>query len=292
MDGGWQNVSSGINLCLTRLTVETGQWIWVSAGRMFMVASSTESCGGDAGNRREWDESLDEKLRSLERQAGLGRISAEMVHELSTPLTTIACHVHELLRRMSPGDERRRIEAIRRAVERSLTIVRYGLGLVRGGAMSFALVDVNGLVEAILALKSYSVADRRFEFSTELGEGLALVMGDFNRLLQVLLNLVANAERAVRSGERVREVSVFTRMAGNRVQFGVRDTGPGIAEKLHSRIFEALFTTYVEEGGTGIGLWVSRSIVEDHGGVIMVSSEEGEGTTFTVELPAASGNSD
>lgn len=253
------------------------------------MSSNSKEHDGVAGGAdpRGRDGSLEDKLGSLQRQAALGQIAAQIAHELSTPLTTIAGHAEELLRQASHGDHKTRLEAINRAVERSQTIIKHTLGLVREGASSPGPVDLNEVVAALVSLKSYSIADRALVFSTDLAESLPLVRADFNRLLQVALNLVANAERAVRSVDGAHEVTVFTRLADGRAQFGVRDTGPGIPEDLHCRIFEPLFTTFAAEGGVGIGLWVSRSIIEDYGGVIHVSSEPGEGTTFTVQLPAA-----
>jgi two-component system C4-dicarboxylate transport sensor histidine kinase DctB len=107
------------------------------------------------------------------------------------------------------------------------------------------------------------------------------------RITQVVLNLVLNAAQALTPGRAENRISVRTRRAGDRVRLEVADNGPGIDQATAPRIFEPFFTTREAAGGTGLGLWLARSIVDEEGGTLTFHEEPGGGACFVVDLPAA-----
>ena len=122
------------------------------------------------------------------------------------------------------------------------------------------------------------------ELVTELDTGLPRVDGDDQKLQQVFLNLIVNAEYAVQKVE-VRRLTVRTRHDGLQLYVTVADTGIGMSPAVQAHVFEPFFTTKPAGVGTGLGLSVSYGIVQSHGGTIEVDSVPGSGTTFTITLP-------
>ncbi len=141
--------------------------------------------------------------------------------------------------------------------------------------------------ERVIALREYSFRISGVELATSFEPGLPPVLADAGQLQQVLLNLVLNAEQAMR-GAAGRTLAVSARHVAriNAVELQVSDSGHGIEDTSLSRIFDPFFTTRDVGEGTGLGLSICYGIVRDHGGQITVESRPRQGTTFTVLLPA------
>jgi polar amino acid transport system substrate-binding protein len=146
-------------------------------------------------------------------------------------------------------------------------------------------VDVNRVVESGVGLSMNLLKNATKRFRVEYGEGLPLVRGNFQRLEQVVINLLQNGCQALRSREEGIEVRTGYEEEGRRVVIRVRDEGVGIGEKELMKVKDPFFTTRREIGGTGLGLSISTTIVEDHGGRLEIESEPGRGTVATVSLP-------
>jgi signal transduction histidine kinase len=122
------------------------------------------------------------------------------------------------------------------------------------------------------------------EVTLEIDEEIPAVIGDAGALNQVFLNILKNAAEAIEGGGGT--IQVTAKREGAQVLVGIRDTGPGMEAAVKARLFEPFYSTKVAGGGTGLGLSMSRRIVERHGGSIEIESEPGEGTCVTVRLPA------
>jgi PAS domain S-box-containing protein len=148
-------------------------------------------------------------------------------------------------------------------------------------------INLNFVVKSAVALASHYVSKATKNFRVELAEKIPKVMGNFQRLEQVMLNLIQNACQALRN----RDEAVFIRVSHNRrgkcVEVSVRDHGEGIPQEVLSRIKDPFFTTKRAKGGTGLGLSISSTIIEDHHGRLSFSSKLGEGTTVTIAIPEA-----
>jgi len=145
-------------------------------------------------------------------------------------------------------------------------------------------VDINTIVKHTVRLRALASRSRGIEVHMRLDESNPQVRGDEQKLQQVLLNLLVNAEAAM-EGAILRHLSLTTQRKRDIVQITVSDTGHGMPENVSQRVFEPFFTTKPPGEGTGLGLSVSYGIIQAHGGTISVESTPEVGTTFTILLP-------
>ena len=224
---------------------------------------------------------LQENVRKQERQAMFGRIAAGLVHDLSHPIQNIG-NSCKLILKMSDDPEYR--ETFRRTVEREMVIVKRVLDDLRNIARPIPLerfpIDLNKSVGDAVEAMSPHAETAGLTLKAELAPEPVFIEGDVFALGRVYRNLILNAIQATAPGGLV---VAATDAIGTRVQVRVYDTGCGIpADRLHA-IFEDFVTT--KRRGLGLGLAISRKIVEQLGGTIAVASEVGRGTTFTIEFP-------
>lgn len=235
----------------------------------------------DVTERKQTQEALIES----EKLAATGRLAASFAHEINNPLqSVVGCLglAQELL--ASGEDASLYLQVASEEVERAARIVRQLRDLHRRsdpGKRTY--VDVNTLLEKVLLLTRKQCQERQIEVVWEAANDLPVLRLIGDRMQQVFLNLVLNAIEAMSGGGRLYISAAHTDdPRGVRIRFA--DTGPGIPADLVQRIFEPFESS--KDQGLGLGLYVSKSIVEDHGGRIEVESEAGEGTAFTVWLPA------
>jgi signal transduction histidine kinase len=147
-----------------------------------------------------------------------------------------------------------------------------------------AVVDLSALVQSTLRIASYE-AETRARVERVFEAGVTAEVRS-TRIAQVLLNLVLNAAQALPEGDAEHHrIEVRTRRAGDQAIIEVSDTGPGVPDSIAARIFEPFFTTRSALGGTGLGLWLSRTIVEEEGGTLTSRNRPEGGAVFTVSLP-------
>ncbi|HTI39354.1 MAG TPA: ATP-binding protein [Vicinamibacterales bacterium] len=236
------------------------------------------------------------QLLQAEKLSAIGQLVAGVAHELNNPLTSVIGYaqlVEEELRDAGDAPVRASSELahdVRRIAEeseRAAKIVRNLLAFARRQTAARAPQDIADLTLRVLSLRSYEFRLNTIEVETEFEQGLPRVLADAGQLQQALLNLVLNAEQAMRSRttKRLRVGARYDDAAGA-VELFVGDTGHGISDDNLPRIFDPFFTTRDVGEGTGLGLSICYGIVRDHGGQIAVKSRVGEGTTFSLLLPA------
>ena len=221
-----------------------------------------------------------------------------MAHELNNPLTSVIGYAQLLEDELRHGPSSRPAgevaEDLRRIAqesERAARIVRNLLAFARRQSVERAPQDILDVCSRVLALRQYEFRMRGIELQTHLPPGLPPVLADGGQLQQVLLNLILNAERAMRGrAERRLVISASFDVEAAAVELTVTDSGHGIDSANLSRIFDPFFTTRDVGEGTGLGLSICYGIVRDHGGHIDVESEPGFGTTFRLTLPARTGD--
>jgi signal transduction histidine kinase/ActR/RegA family two-component response regulator len=240
---------------------------------------------------REWaaeqQQRQQEALLQREKLASMSTILASVAHELNNPLASIVLQA-DLLRedlRDSPLSEP--ATEITQAAARCERLVRQFLTLARQHPPERAVVALNTLVAETLELLAYPFRVDNVAVHLCLDDQVPPLWGDPHQLQQVLINLLTNAQQALRAAPDVHEVTITTRYdpAQHRIALEVTDTGPGIPPALQARIFEPFFTTKPPGVGTGLGLPLCQGIVEAHGGTLGVASELGHGATFRVTLP-------
>jgi signal transduction histidine kinase len=219
-------------------------------------------------------------LVKTERLATAGRLAATIAHEINNPLEAVTNLIY--LARSAPARQARRyLEMVEEELSRIAHITKMTLGFYRESG-TLVPVDLADLVAEVLSLYQAKLHAKGIRVQNQV-ERAQPILGSRGELRQVLANLVANALDVLPAGGAL-EVSAGE--AGGNVQLQVSDNGPGIPPENLNRIFEPFFTTKAELG-TGLGLWVSRQIVEKHGGTIAVESSP-NGTCFTICLPSAS----
>jgi signal transduction histidine kinase len=235
------------------------------------------------------------QLVQAEKLSAIGQLVAGVAHELNNPLTSVIGYaqlVEEELRAGTsprPGEDvAHDLRRIAEESERAARIVRNLLTFARRQGAARAPQDLVDVCERVIALREYSFRIAGVELATSFASRLPKVLADGGQLQQVLLNLVLNAEQAMRNSDQRRLViSVRHDMRTSALELQVSDTGHGIESANLSRIFDPFFTTRDVGEGTGLGLSICYGIVRDHGGQITVDSRLHEGTTFTVLLPAS-----
>jgi two-component system NtrC family sensor kinase len=237
------------------------------------------------------------QLLQSEKLSAIGQLVAGVAHELNNPLTSVIGYAQlleeELLEAAGPADVRPPAELaqdLRRVVdesERAARIVRNLLAFARRQAAERLPQDITELVTRVLSLRTYDLRLNSVALETCFEPGLPPVIGDSSQIQQALLNLILNAEQAMRGlGGRVLTVSARFDAAASAVELSVADTGHGIDEINLTRIFDPFFTTRDVGDGTGLGLSICYGIVRDHGGQIHAESRVNVGSTFTMLLPA------
>jgi signal transduction histidine kinase len=236
------------------------------------------------------DASGESRLRShlgfAERLASIGELLSSVAHELNNPLTTVLGYADLLLAEADPHLPRTEIEKIRNEALRCRRIVGNLLDLARAEAVELRPMAVHLVIEKVAEFRRYACSAAGIELMVEPGEA-PVVLADFHRLVQAVLNLVTNAEDAVRSAPEPRRIRVRSRAEGAKVLIEVEDTGPGVAEAVRPFIFQPFFTTKPRGKGTGLGLSLVRNTARQHGGDVRVEEAPGGGAMFVLEIPAA-----
>ena len=247
----------------------------------------------------EMDENLLRQLVSNEKMAELGMLSIGMVHEINSPLSVIASAAQMILREGELSEfVQEMVERIGEESRRLSQLTRGLLSFAREEEGAAEEVDINRIVRDVMAFLKYEAQKRSIEVVEDMDHRIPAVKIDPNRLKQVLINLVMNAIQAMPEGGTLR---VATRRRGREtgdwrklqspiidadfVEISVEDTGPGIPREKLPLIFEPFYTTKEPGKGTGLGLFITRSIVRALKGTIKVESEPGKGSSFIVQLP-------
>jgi two-component system NtrC family sensor kinase len=226
-------------------------------------------------------------LLQREKLAAMSTMLASVAHELNNPLASIGLHAELLRDEAGEGPLAEPVAAITQAAARCERLVRQFLTLAREHPPARAVVALNTLVPETVELLAYALRVDNVHVHLHLDDQVPPLWGDPHQLQQVLLNLLTNAQHALRAAPGTREVTLTTRYdaAPQQVTLLVADTGPGIPPALQARIFEPFFTTKPPGVGTGLGLPLCRGIVEAHGGTLDVTSTVGQGATFRLTLP-------
>ena len=253
---------------------------------------ATAVCQGVAENEMCWPhlverlQSTQDELLRIEKMTSLGQMAASIAHELNNPLAGVLVYT-KLLAKKVTGDTFKKEEALDQLskmeseVSRCSRIIRNLLDFARQTEPMLRLVDINQVIEQVLAMVGHQAQLQNIEVVRETSPSLPKVMADFDQLQQVFTNLTLNAIQAMPDGGRL---ILRTSVANNQVKVDVQDTGCGISKEHLGKLGTPFFTTKEKGKGVGLGLAVVHGIVERHKGKVEVKSEVGKGTTFSVYL--------
>jgi len=244
----------------------------------------TLSSGEDITERNR----LQAELVRAERMASIGRISAQVAHEVRNPLASVSLNVELLADELDSykgqdtGEARAIVATILKEVERLSGIVEEYLQYSRLPAPRLASIELNALIEEFLEFSRSSLIPENIQLKWQPDAALAPVRADADQVRQVLLNLIKNSIEAMPGGG---TIVLRTLRAGAGAAIEVQDNGPGIDSQDLEKIFDPFYTS--KEVGTGLGLTLARQLLEKQGATIECRSEVGKGTTFRIWLPLA-----
>jgi C4-dicarboxylate-specific signal transduction histidine kinase len=250
----------------------------------------------DVTQRRLAEEALGKarsELAHVARVTSLGALTASIAHEVNQPLSGIITNASTCLRMLAadPPNVDGALETARRTIRdgnRASEVISRLRALFSKRAGATEAVELNEATREVIALSLSELQRAQVVLRVELDDDLPPVTGDRVQLQQVILNLIRNAAEAMDGvRDRPRQLEIRTeREDGDRVRLSVRDAGVGFGVEDGERLFDAFYTT--KRDGMGMGLSVSRSIIESHRGRLLASRNEGPGATFAFSIPCRS----
>jgi len=226
-----------------------------------------------------------ERFQEQARLASVGQLASGVAHEINNPLAAIYGYSELLQMADLPPQATQDARNIQRAAERAAKIVQNLLSFAGKSEPEKRYLNVAAVVDQALALKARDFELENIRVTTKHSKGIPSTMVDESQIIQVILNILTNAEQAIKTGRGHGQVTISTRMVKGFIGIRVSDDGPGIpAEHLHS-IFDPFFTTKEVGEETGLGLSICYGIVRDQGGKMWAESAPGKRATFHIELP-------
>lgn len=226
---------------------------------------------------------MDEQMKIAEKLAVIGQLSAGLAHEINNPLGGIILCFNNLISTSMDEDMRKKhIEVINKGFQKIQGIIRQLLDFSKQTELYVSSASVNEMIEDVLKLMEYLISKRKIQIIKDLAQDIPVLMVDKNKMEQVFINIILNAIQAMNGKEGTLLIKAYAE--DNKCILSFTDSGEGIPTDILPRIFDPFFTTKPVGEGTGLGLSVSKSIIEQHGGTIYVETSE-RGSTFTVELP-------
>ncbi|VFU14939.1 PAS domain S-box [anaerobic digester metagenome] len=233
-----------------------------------------------AGRQQE----LENAVIKAEKLAILGQLATEMIHELRNPLTAISGFVQLLQQKIGRNSELEYLDIISNELKHLNRLISDFLLQAKPGYCSRTQCSINKLLTDVAALVECEASLRNLKINLETPEDPPPIKADSGQLRQVFLNIIRNAFDALPD-----EGQLFLQCSGDKqlgiVRVVIRDTGKGMDGQIMANMFKPFFTT--KESGTGLGMFISKKIIDNHGGSIDIQSEPARGTTVTVTLPVA-----
>ncbi len=242
----------------------------------------------DITERRQAEErerQLQQKLNLSSRLASIGMLAAGVAHEINNPLTGILGFSERLLRKSTDEKARQDLERIYNEAKRASRVVINLLTFARRHESKKEYVDINDVLKMALELMAYGLETGNIEVTLDLASDPPKTMADLDKIEEVFLNIILNAEQAITEANQGGRLDIKTQKIKDYLRISFANDGPGIPAEQLDKVFDPFFTTREEKGGTGLGLSVCHGIVTEHGGRIYIKSKPGKGATFFVELP-------
>ena len=252
---------------------------------LILISLRVREAGHTIERQKEQLETANQRLLQAAKLASVGELASGMAHEINNPIGIILGRTDYILATQDglSAEAKEDLRVVRSQAERVAATVRSLLTFARPSALSVQRVDLAELVEEAVKLEAPRCRSAAVEIECSPWGRIPAILGDPDRLRQVLINVMNNAIDAMPQGGRL---SISMVNGRGQVVVDISDTGKGITEEDQARIFDPFFTTKPAGKGTGLGLAVSYGIIRDHGGEILVSSLTGRGSTFSIVLPA------
>ncbi|MDP9279883.1 MAG: MEDS domain-containing protein [Gemmatimonadota bacterium] len=230
-------------------------------------------------------------LVHVSRVTTMGELTASLAHEIKQPMSAALMNANACLRWLSRdepaiAEARESATGVAEEIRRASQIINHIGGLFEKAVPRRESIDINEVIQEMVALLRSEATYQSISIRRELQGDLPKVVGDPVQLQQVLMNLTLNGIDAMKETDRVKELTITSEAGDGELVVSVSDTGTGISPERANRIFDAFYTT--KSHGLGMGLAISRSIVESHGGRLWVTNDPGPGANFHLTLPVQS----
>ncbi|ADJ26433.1 PAS/PAC sensor hybrid histidine kinase [Dehalogenimonas lykanthroporepellens BL-DC-9] len=285
---------------LTTRQVETSEYfdeklgLWVEATASPIMDVDGNMVGSvhiikDVSGRKRAEENerlLREKAEMSSRLAAVGEMAAGIAHEINNPLTGVIGFSELLMTRPDvPDDMKEDLHIINEGSQRVKDIVRRMLTFARQSKPVKSAVNIIDVLENTIEMRRYVLETSNISIVRDYARDITEVVADAGQLQQVFLNIIVNAEYAMKKAHDKGVLVVKTEKSDGHIRVLITDDGPGMSDEVKSKLFQPFFTTKDPGEGTGLGLALSMGIIKEHGGSISVKTVVGKGTTFIVELP-------
>lgn len=261
------------------LAADLGRQLGATLERVLVLEDHLRDAAGKAQLRG--------RLAHSEKMASLGQFVAGMAHRMNDPLQGVLGSLELMIRDTAPESKTRtELQRILTEAERAVLIVSNLLLFTRHHPATRDVIAIHDLVDQTMSLRESASGRAQIAIVHNRGTSAPSVVGDRARLQRALMNLIINAEQAIRDSGRPGEITVTSRAERGTVVIDVSDPGTGIAPDVLPRVFEPFFTTREMDQGTGLGLTIASGIINEHGGTITAASSP-RGAAFTIVLPAA-----
>src|SRR4030067_2130858 len=228
-----------------------------------------------------------EALSQTEKMVSIGRLASGVAHEINNPLSgIILCFKNLTESNLEHSKREQLISTINDGLQKIKDIIEQLLYFSRMAVTEKKHVDVNKLRNKLMVLLGYSASKKNIRIVNDLSDDIPEILMDENKMNQVFLNIMQNAMQAMDGGG---VLIIKTAKDDGFCVISINDTGTGIPPEILPNVFYPFFTTKDVGEGTGLGLSVSKGIVEQHGGIIEVESQAGVGTRFRIKLPIIKG---
>ena len=267
---------------IRHLRVAMKEILWDRNKRFQTIYSDiTEDKKADEEKQR-----IEEKAQVASRLAAMGEMAAGIAHEINNPLTGVLGFSQIMIAKENiPEEIKDDLRMIAESSQRVADIVKRLLTFARQAKPVKSFVNLNDLIDNTLKLRDYVLKTANIEVVTHLDPDLPWSYVDPGQLQQVFLNLIVNAEQAMKETHGKGTLSISTETKEDVIRIVFRDDGPGITKENMIHVFEPFFTTKAPGEETGLGLSLSRSIILEHDGKMNVESKPGHGAAFIIELP-------
>jgi two-component system, NtrC family, sensor kinase len=228
-------------------------------------------------------EKTQRNLLLTEKMVAIGKLTSGVAHEINNPLGGLLnCIYHFRRGDLPPERQKEYLQLMEDGIKRIQKAVSNLLEYARTPKLERSETDLNSIIEKSLSLLDYQIRKKQIEVVKEISDQLPSIEVDRNQMSQVFVNIFLNSIQAMEGRGTLRIGAVIL---DGRLVVTISDTGRGISEDALPNVFDPFFTTKGERKGTGLGLWITQGIVERHGGMVQLSSQEREGTTVEIQLP-------
>ncbi|CUS82526.1 PAS domain S-box-containing protein [Candidatus Kryptonium thompsonii] len=227
---------------------------------------------------------LEKQIQHSDKLALIGQIAAGIAHEIGTPLNVISGNAEYIMMEMGENNPyKEELETIISQAERIANLIKQLLEFARPKKPNYTKINVNHEISHVVELLKHQFEKSNIKLNLKFSENIPDIYADCSQIHQVFLNIIMNAIQAINQNGLI-EIETFLRDGYVNIKF--KDNGIGILPEHIDKIFEPFFTTKEAGKGTGLGLAVSKRIIDEHNGKVEVESTPGKGTIFTVKFPA------